>query len=532
MGFKNAVLTAGIGALGTIAVNGLKPLNILVDNLTTPTQPVGVVYAAPAEPSLWWDAMKWSLPVFVYGVIACLVFVSGAACYNVIAGGKKTEKKEVKETKLPKDYEDLRAKLFIRELADNVKATQPAPVEPPKPKIEWLTIMDAFSRSKEREWIIGQACEQQPNRESSKQAVGSLLKVDYRTTQFAILGGSGGGKTSSTGMMFLVYAKKFKLHPIVLDGKDGLDFGPLSDCGVIEWYKITPENLAGFLKQLKDIYVERHAIMRKAGVSNIYALPPSADIKPLFVMVEEFGRVWEASGYDKEIERHFNDLFSLGRAAGIILCPIDQAPEGWSKPMRSSAKFAVCYSAQGDALKAFGEHFMGELPLKGVFSRGNVFYRAWHTAEMIDMRDLPPIQRRYLSEPSNAVSNDRQNNDDVSNASNAVSNDRLQVVQTPSNVSNAQTFEKSVTPICPHAMHRAFERLKRWDRPSEIFFQYNPEATQADLRLAMSTVEGKKPESYKAEAFKWYHVYSKNGNPALLVGKFGITEQSVKVLMS
>lgn len=525
MGFKNAILTAGIGVLGTIAVNGLKPLNIAIDNLTATSQPVGVVaYAQPVEPSMWATVMWWSAPVFVYGTIACIVFVAGAMCYNAVMGGQKTAKKDAKPSK---DYEELRAKLFLRELADSAKPAQP--VEQPKPKIEWLTIMDAFSRSKDREWIIGQACEQQPNRESSRQAVGSLLKVDYRTTQFAILGGSGGGKTSSTGMMLLVYAKKFKLHPIVLDGKDGLDFGPLSDRNVIEWYKITPENLSGFLKQLKDIYDQRHAIMRQAGVANIYELPKNAGVQPLFVMVEEFGRVWEASGYDKEIERHFNDLFSLGRAAGIILCPIDQAPEGWSKPMRSSAKFAVCYSSQGDALKAFGEHYMGELPLKGVFSRGNVFYRAWHTASLIDMRDLPPIQQRYLS---NAPSNGQQNDEDISNASNAITNDRLQVVQTPSNASNAQTFEKSVTPICPHAMHRAFERLKRWDRPSEIFFQYNPEATQADLRLAMSTVEGKKPESYKAEAFKWYHVYSKNGNPALLIGKFGITEQSVKVLMS
>jgi hypothetical protein len=116
--------------------------------------------------------------------------------------------------------------------------------------------------------------------------------------------------------------------------------------------------------------------------------------------MEEFGRTWAKADRDKDLENGFNDLFCLGRAAGIILCPIDQAPEEWSKAMRANAKVAICYPAQGDALKAFGEHYLTELPQTGVFSRGNVFYRAWHTKALYDARRLPKIHQRFLTVPS------------------------------------------------------------------------------------------------------------------------------------
>lgn len=68
--------------------------------------------------------------------------------------------------------------------------------------------------------------------------------------------------------------------------------------------------------------------------------------------------------------------------------------------MRANAKIAICYPAQGDALKAFGEHYIAELPQTGHFSRGNVFYKAWHTGKLYNARRLPKIQQRYLTTPT------------------------------------------------------------------------------------------------------------------------------------
>lgn len=496
-----------------------------------PNAAMSVIYTQPQSASAWWwsQIMWWLIPV------ALLLFVFGGAFH--LFGSAYTRLKYPAHRKLSvaeakRDagiYEVERERKSLQvgtalaraQEREARAAGQAQPVEiTPEPAYQQLTIHQAIEQSTERSWIIGQACQKQPNRETSRQAVGSLLTVDYRTTQFAILGGSGGGKTSSTGMMFLLYAKRFGLHPIVLDGKDGLDFGPLSDRNVIEWYKATPDNLAGFLRQLKAIYDERLAIARKAGAANIYELPASMGIQPLFVMIEEFGRVWEASGYSKEIETAFNDLFSLGRACGIIVCPIDQAPEGWSKPMRSSAKFAVCYSAQGDAIKAFGEHYMAELPLKGVFSRGNVFYRAWHTMKLIDMRKLSPIQRRYLVEPKLERRVEPSIPSVPATPMRIVPPQEVERTGTSGTVELESTVERAPLVVVPPNIARKFHGStgNKWGGFCEEMFKRYHDMTMEQLQEAMASVAGGQPGDYKSRAFRGYHRFSKNGDKAKVQG--------------
>lgn len=69
---------------------------------------------------------------------------------------------------------------------------------------------------------------------------------------------------------------------------------------------------------------------------------------------------------------------------------------------------------------------------------------------------------------------------------------------------------------------------KKWELFCEKFFAAHPTATQSYLRKVMSLLTGRHSEAYKAEAFKWYHTYSLLGDPNKLVGKFGMTGNSVK----
>lgn len=477
---KGALIWTIIGAMLPVAVGGLA---------WTDAPAVGAVQAPRSfTDSAWYFVMWWSLPL-------CIMVLLGVFVYRVMATSASGRSKA---DPLKKEFDQWR----IQKLFGTPTAEQTAEQ---KPKIHWLTLADALTQSKDRKWIVGQASEQQPNREQSRQAVGQLLTVDYQTTQFAILGGSGGGKTSSTGMLLLMYAKKFGLHPIVLDGKDGLDWGPLGDMGIVEWYNMTEDSLKGFLVQLKAIYQERHSVMRQAGVGKIYDLPARNRPSPLFILMEEFGRTWARVNYDKEIALLFDDLFCLGRAAGIILCPIEQAPETWTKAMRGNAKTALCYATQGEALKAFGEHYVSELPQRGVFSKGNVFYRAWHTGGLYDMRRLPKIQRRYLVEPS--VELKKKVSSTVPPATEA-----LQVVE-QSGTRGTVELELEPLVVVPPGIERQFHGStgNKWGKFCEAMFRYYPEMTEMQLQQAMASVAGGDAEAYKSRAFRGYHRFSPNG---------------------
>ena len=367
---KSTLITLVIGSIIPLMWGGLA-LPAEGGNVVMTTQRV------QAEPELWWTITKMLVPV-ACGVIAFIGLAFGWRMLWPTRGGKAE--------KTP-DW-------FTRYLTMANQVIAPKPQTDEKPAIHWLTINDAINQSSKRQWIIGQAIAKQPNTEIEKRA-GELLTLDYQTTQMAILGGTGGGKTESTGQMLIIYAKLYGLHPIVLDGKGGLDWRPYSN--VVEWHNLTPQNIADYIQQLQAIYKERHQMLLDANVNSIYKIHEAKRPPTLLVIVEEFGVTW-ARTKDDQVEIGIDELFRLGRAVGIVLCLIDQAPEKWRQQMRANAKFAVCYGANGQALNAFGEYFCNALPA-GVFSRGNVHYRAWHTARLLKLQKMEPLQRRYLMEP-------------------------------------------------------------------------------------------------------------------------------------
>lgn len=494
--FKKSLLTAGIGALSAIAAGGVKALN----NLTVETPVVYRTLPVQSSADWWWTQIMWWL---VPTVIALLL---GGIMYRLVVFELLGNRRKSKGDTLMQEFERWR----VGRLFGEQEQTKP-PTQPEQKSIVWLTLNDALLQSKERTWIIGQAHHIQPDRAAAQEMIGKTLTVDYQTTQFAVLGGSGGGKTSSTGMLLLLYAKRFNLHSIVLDGKDGLDWGTLGDSGVVEWHAMTEGNIKSFLQQLKAIYDERHALMRSAGVGEIYALPTGKRPQPLFVIIEEFGRTWARVNHDKEVALLFDDLFCLGRAAGIILCPIEQAPEVWTRAMRANAKTALCYATQGEALKAFGEHFVSQLPQRGVFSKGNVFWRAWHTAsDYKDFARLPRIQHRYLVEEKPPKMHE-PTNEPQTNVTNTGS---LPTFVPEAN--NERTNERqTATPMMiPPSLMRSFVRDNDWDKAAMRYFEIYPDAEHIDWCKAMAVLaaDGREYTSFKGGlSQRLYHAYSPRG---------------------
>ncbi len=374
-----------------------------------------------------------------------------------------------------------------------------------------ISLLEAIEQSTERGWIIGQATDLQPVQGFKE--VGKLLTFDPRTSHIAIIGGTGSGKTASTGLLMALYARRFGVHPIILDGKEGIDWGPLD--GVVEWHSMSAETIEWQLDAVTRIFEKRWEYLKESGLPNIYKMPANKRPVPIFLMMEEFGDVWaELRNQDKTLYKNLGQkvdrLFRLSRATGITLCLIDQSPEKWSQQMRGNAKFVTCYKLKGGVANAFNEYHVDKLPNVGMFSQDNVFYKPWFTEEQADLtRMFAPLERRLLRE--------RKRTEHVSvSVAETHRNALPPVVETSETPETAQYKEggkkEKPTPI-PPSLEKSFQRFRRWDEFCEGYFRFYPDTTQAQLRRVMSHLDGREQETFKTEAFRYYHRFSPNGDP-------------------
>lgn len=489
-----------------------------------PNAAMSVIYTQPQSASAWWwsQIMWWLIPV------ALLLFVFGGAFH--LFGSAYTRLKYPAHRKLSvaeakRDagiYEVERERKSLQvgtalARAQEREAREMARYATTQPAIEAapaaITLQQAISQSTERAWIVGQAAEVQPTPEGSKRA-GQLLTFDYRTTHAAIIGGTGSGKTESTAMLMVAYARRYNLHPIILDGKEGIDWRAFD--GVAEWHAMSVDTVVGQFEQLMSIFDKRWEWLQRNNLSTIYKAsgkrPPT-----LFVIIEEFGSVWMM--LDKsaraDLAQKVDRLFRLGRATGIVLCLIDQAPEKWTPQMRGNAKFVTCYKLKGMVANAFNEYHVDRLPHVGVFSQDNIFYNAWHTAEQIDIRGkYPPLQHRYLtdtetSQPGKQESAGNSGYDDVGKAGNAPS----QVVGKAGEGRESGKAYPDIRPI-PPSLLRLYTRTRKWDDFCAGYYKFYDDAQQAELRRVMAHVagEGKAPSDYTGEAFRQHHRWSPHGD--------------------
>lgn len=372
-----------------------------------------------------------------------------------------------------------------------LSSNQPLVALPAPSPHDPLSLAEAIAQSDANSWIIGQATELQPTEGITQ--VGKLSVFKPRNSHAAIIGGTGSGKTASTGLLFAFYARKFGYHPIVMDGKNGIDWRPLQS--VVEWHNMDADSFEWQIQALTAIFNERWQLLETIGAKTIYQLPVERRPTPIVVIFEEFGDIWtEVIGRRSKEDRHtlvqsVNHLFRLCRATGITLCLIDQAPEKWSQQMRGNAKFVACYKLKGGVANAFNEYHADKLPDVGMYSQDNVFYRPWHTEEEIDItRMFPPLGRTLLRCPKPP-----------------------ETPETPETVKTGGGDKGGKISI-PPSLERAFRRFGRWEEFAEGFFKFYPEATQAELRRVMSQLDGREPNTFKTEAFRYYHRWSPNGD--------------------
>ena len=495
-----------------------------------PSKAVSVIYSAPQTTSawLWSQIMWWLIP------IALVLFVFGGAFH--LFGSAYTRlrypaHRKISVAEAKRDEGVYKAQVGTALARSQLLEAQRAKYEDTLPAIQVestptpaaITLQQAISQSTERAWVIGQAAEVQPTPEGSKRA-GQLLMFDYRTTHAAIIGGTGSGKTESTAMLMVAYARKYNLHPILLDGKEGIDWRAFN--GVAEWHAMSVDTVVNQFDQLMTIFDKRWEWLQKNNLSTIYKAtgkrPPT-----LFIIIEEFGSVWMA--LDKaaraDLAQKVDRLFRLGRATGIVLCLIDQAPEKWTPQMRGNAKFVTCYKLKGMVANAFNEYHVDRLPHVGVFSQDNVFYNAWHTAEIIDIRrEYPPLQWRCLHERPRTEERTPVNNERSQNINEQATSghERPLPVENATNVREnmaVETLKMEKYPL-PAMVRSSFVRNGSWEDAAQRYFATYKDAEHIDWVKTMAKLanDGRPYTAFKGGlSSNLFNKYSPKGNKMKLV---------------
>jgi hypothetical protein len=388
---------------------------------------------------------------------------------------------------------------------------KPVVADAPAIVLPRMTLKEAIAQSTERSWVMGQ--ESAIQGDGKYKPTGKLLTFDYRTNHIAIVGATGSGKTESTAELLVYYARRFNLHVIILDGKNGLDWQRFD--GAVEWHSATLDSIEHLLDGLTNVFQRRWDAMREAEVNKVYDLPGKPP-RPVLVIFEEFGYLWSLIKQNKKLAaklgKQVDDLFRLGRAAGIVMCLMDQAPEDWSSQMRNNAKFVICYKLNSGAGNTFNEYYAGKLPTAGVFTQANVFYDAWWFDNEMDLkRHCARQTKRYISEFARECGNDKgmivpDSFTPVGNDGNGGNGGN----ETGGDGENRWDFR-----AIPPSLARSRSHSQSWDDFCKGYFELYQDATQAELRMAMAHVDGtgRKATDFGGEAFRQYHRWSINGNP-------------------
>lgn len=489
-----------------------------------PSAAMSVIYTQPQSTSawLWSQIMWWLIPV------ALLLFVAGGAFHlfgSAYTRLKYPAHRKISVAEAKRDEGVYKAQVGTALARAQLLEAQRAKYENVAPAIQVesastpaaITLQQAISQSTERAWIVGQASTRQANPDV-KDFAGKLLTLDYQTTHIAIIGATGGGKTASSAMLLALYARKFGVHPIVLDGKRGQDWKKYD--GVVEWHLMTAETFESQIKQLMSIFEKRWQWLLDNGYDNIYSAQGKRP-QPILVIFEEFGYVWSSLPKETQaaLTNPVNDLFRLCRSAGIILCFVDQAPKKWPDQARGNAKFVFCYKIKGMIANAFSEYFVDRLADSGMFSRDNVFYDAWFTANLIDLNGMfQPLRRRYLGEQSRTeqrtpTQNERSENEQRTPTN---ANERPLPVENATNVPNADVIEaaKNVKYPLPAMVRSSFVRTGSWEEAAQRYFATYRDADHIDWVKAMAELanDGRPYTAFKGGlSSNLFHKYSPKG---------------------
>lgn len=273
---------------------------------------------------------------------------------------------------------------------------------------ERLSLDDAFTQSKKGEWIIGQNPDD-----------GELCRLNIESLiHHAIVGASGTGKTSSTGLLEMANAVRDGYHVIALDGvKQAVDWEPYYR--YIEPVECNYSNFLEYIQGIENINHDRQSIIKQAGARNINELK-SKKMAKILIIIEEFGSMMrklkenDTSAY-KLVASKLENLLSVGRSNGLSFLLIDQNPSKWPGGVTANITNYVAYRVGGKKGNAIDEYHLKDLKRTGQFFYEESKYDSWFTLKDIDklLYGLPERQTKLLrmAEPVEPVLEDIDIND-------------------------------------------------------------------------------------------------------------------------
>lgn len=256
---------------------------------------------------------------------------------------------------------------------------------------ERLSLEDAFNQSKKGEWIIGQNPDD-----------GELCRLNIESLiHHAIVGASGTGKTSSTGLLEMANAIRDGYHVIALDGvKQAVDWEPYYKH--IEPVECNYSNFLEYIQGIENINHDRQTIIKQAGARNINELK-SKKMAKLLIIIEEFGSMMrklkenDANAY-KLVASKLENLLSVGRSNGLSFLLIDQNPSKWPGGVTANITNYVAYRVGGKKGNAIDEYHLKDLKRTGQFFYEESKYDSWFTLKDIDklLYGLPERHTKLL----------------------------------------------------------------------------------------------------------------------------------------
>lgn len=245
------------------------------------------------------------------------------------------------------------------------------------PQIDIPSFRKAWEESTPNEWVLGISTD--PKTPGYRDIFEPMVD-----SNIAIVGGTGMGKTYSTVYHLIALAIRYGYKVAILDGKGGADLSVFKNHA--EYQRSSGQEFPAQLNALHTEYVRRNQMLGEYEAADIDVLQTEQgiDLPRIFVVVEEFGRIWEHLQNDKrtDVLRQLNDVMAMSRSAGFHWCFVDQRPSAWPQQMTQNVHHKVVYRSDAGQSNAVQTYNCNALA-RGEFKNHATTYKAWHTREEV-----------------------------------------------------------------------------------------------------------------------------------------------------
>lgn len=421
--------------------------------------------------------------------------------------------------------EEARTRAIDERKNASVALLPEAAIVTPNPEI---TLLAALSRSTPGVIEIGQS-------ENEKR---DIATVDFNIEPFVMVAGKTRvGKTTTVAFHLVLACIGWGWPVTVFEPPEKRDWRN-SFGNHISHHTVTADNAQAHMDMIIAEYKRRSQVMADRNIVNWQDDPRSCP--PWVIVLEELGALRESFALDedtragKERLARFDSAMKMlvKRAAntGLIMIAVEQYPNKYDPAVRggfSKVAFYVGGMGLGNVVESSKNHLLRGA--RGVFDRGEqdingdpIFYKAFHAEAQLAtiLPSMPMIKAPALLAHNDCFNVEKpRTRPEPSEATNSAVNPPLPVVGSSGSVGSTKNNEggKAGGLSIPPSLRRGFERTRRWDDFCQGFFNFYPEATQAQLKRAMADVDGQGREytAFNGEGRRQWHRWSPVGDRRL-----------------